>query len=194
VPLSEQAVTAMRAPQRPPTIAGLVLVGAATIALVTSIALVSHPGSPHRLQAHELRAPVDLARAADFRRPAAPGTAWDAPGNHLFRCHPACHELRLAADGVETAPAVEVSIDDNDAYRLTWYRGGRALGHVDLPRDPATPGLRVALALTPPAARAGYDAVGVFPLYGDGAYALGHLRLVGGRTIVAEPAAGPRAR
>jgi len=189
-----EAAVPPRASPPPATVAGLVAAGAAALALVASIAFVSHPASRHQPRVRDLRAPVDLARAADFARPVAPGTAWDAPGNHLFTCRPVCHELRLPTRAVETAGVVEVSIDDNDAYRLTWYRAGRALGHVDLPREPATPGLRVALALTPAAARAGYDAVGVFPLFGDGAYALGHLRPLDPGQLVAGPPAGPGAR
>jgi hypothetical protein len=203
VRLFETATTAAAqrqdAPRRaapPPatsTLAGVVLAGAAALALVASIARVSHPASAHRLQAGEVHAPVDLAPAADFGRPVAPGTAWDAPGNHRFVCRPDCHELRLAT-GLQSAAAVEVSVDDNDAYRLTWYRAGRPLGHVDLPRDPGAPGLRVALALTPAEARDGYDAIGVFPLFGDGAYALGHLRPLGAGAIVAGTPASLGAR
>jgi hypothetical protein len=71
---------------------------------------------------------------------------------------------------------VEVSLDNNDAYRVTWYRDGQALGHADLPRDEAAGGMRVAVVDGPAPARAGYDAIGVIPLFGDGAYAVGHLR------------------
>jgi hypothetical protein len=96
----------------------------------------------------------------------------------------------------ETAAQIVVSVDDNDAYRMTWYRDGRALGHVDLPRDEAAPGLRVRNVDAPAAARAGYDAIGVLPLFGDGAYALGHLRplpaseLSADRSVTGEAAAG----
>ena len=161
-----------------PTIAGLMVAGALATALIASIALVSHPDSPYRLQAREVATETDeaLRQADDFRRPVAAGTAWDAAGNYLFHCAPDCPELRLTSATLQTAAEVEVSVDDNDAYRLTWYRAGRALGHVDLPRDEAAPGLRVRIVDAPAAARDGYDAIGVLPLYGDGAYALGHLR------------------
>ena len=178
VSLTEVPASPARWPQ--PTIAGLMVAGALATALVASIALVSHPASPYRLQAREVDPGPgeELRGATDFQRPVAPGTAWDAPGNYIFHCAPDCPQLRLASAAVETAAQVEVSVDDNDAYRLTWYRAGRALGHVDLPRDEAAPGLRVRLVDAPAVARDGYDAIGVLPLFGDGSYALGHLRPV----------------
>lgn len=195
VSLTNSAEPPARLPH--PTIAGLMIAGALATALVASIALVSHPASPYRLEAREADpTSEELRRAEDFRRPVAPGTAWDRPGNYVFHCAPDCPELRLTSTVRETAAQIEVSVDDNDAYRMTWYRDGRALGHVDLPRDEAAPGLRVRNVDAPAAARAGYDAIGVLPLFGDGAYALGHLRplpaseLSADRSVTGEAAAG----
>ncbi len=161
-------------------VAGLVVVGALAVATVAAIVAVSHPASPYRLNAAEVAVgegpPPTVRGADDLRRPVAPQTAWNAPGNHLFRCRPDCAELRLTSPALQTAGEVEVTVDNNDAYRLTWYRAGRPLGHVDLPRTEAAAGLRLALVDAPPAAREGYDAIGVLPLFGDGSYALGHLR------------------
>lgn len=116
-------------------------------------------------------------RPADASQsPVAAQTPWNAPGNQVFRCAPDCAELRLAYESIQSAVGVEVSLDNNDAYRLTWYRAGQPLGHVDLPRSASAPGLRLAVVDAPAVVRAGYDTIGVMPLFGDGRYALGHLR------------------
>ena len=70
-----------------------------------------------------------------------------------------------------------MSLDDNDRYRVTFYRQDVALAHVDVPREQRG-GMRVATIDVPAAASVGYDAVGILPLYGDRLYALGHFRLL----------------
>jgi hypothetical protein len=160
---------------RPAIAGGLAAAGLLAGAVVVAIVAASHPASRYRLAAAEVAGgrPPTVRSGADFERPVAAGTAWNAPGNHVFSCRPDCAELRLT---VASAARVEVTLDNNDAYRLTWYRAGRPLGHADLPRDETTGGMRLALVDAPPAAREGYDTIGVLPLFGDGAYSLGHLR------------------
>jgi hypothetical protein len=123
------------------------------------------------------RAPFAVMPASGLAAARPAGSAWDAPGNHLFRCSPTCQELRLAFDAPQSAPAIEVSLDDNDGYRVAFYRGGVARAAFDLPPDTRAAGL-VLRTVAPPAAALPFDAVGIRPLYGDGAYALGHLRLL----------------
>jgi len=104
--------------------------------------------------------------------------AFDARGNHLFDCDVACTELRLTFPAIEQAPVVDISLDDNDRYRVTFYLKDAAVGHVDVARQQRG-GMRVATIEAPAAAvAAGYDAVGILPLYGDHHYALGHLLLM----------------
>ncbi|HKU43554.1 MAG TPA: hypothetical protein VJR89_35570 [Polyangiales bacterium] len=117
-----------------------------------------------------------VQRAADsFSRPRAPETAWDAPGNFVWRCEPSCPELRLRFGAVRAVARVSLSLDHNDRYRVSCYRDGRALGHVDIPMADGPPGLHV-VEVAAPDACASSDALGVLPLYGDGHYSLGHLR------------------
>jgi len=161
--------------------------GAASIALVTAavIAAVSHPAAraadtaqPDRDLAPPIEAPALRRDASEFARPVDTGSAFDAPGNHLFDCDVTCTELRLTLPAIEHAPVADISLDDNDRYRVTFYLKDTAVGHVDVARQQRG-GMRVATIEAPAAAAAaGYDAVGILPLYGDHHYALGHLRLM----------------
>ena len=160
--------------------------GAAALALATAvvIAVVSHPGArgaeaaPPEREMAPIEAPAVHRDAGELARPVAAGSAFDAPGNHRFDCDATCTELRLTFPAVQQAAAVEVSLDDNDRYRVTFYLKDVAVSHVDVPRQQRG-GMRVATINVPAAAvSAGYDAVGVLPLYGDRFYALGHLLLL----------------
>ena len=102
------------------------------------IAVVSHPASQAARPAAQTAAvtePPLRREAGAFARPVAGGWLFDAPGNHVFDCEAACTELRLGLPDVEQARFAEVSLDDNDCYRVTFDRHYVALGHVDLPRE-----------------------------------------------------------
>jgi hypothetical protein len=160
---------------------GVALAGLAAGAL---IGIVSQPAAaPFELfhageSARGAGRPI-VREAAEFQAPIAAHSAWNAPGNHLFRCEPDCDPLILRLGRTAAARAVEVSVDDNDRYRVLFYRDGAVLAHADLPRAEGWNGMRVVAIDVPAAASAGYDAIGVLPLYGDGSYAFGHLRLLG---------------
>jgi hypothetical protein len=115
------------------------------------------------------------AAASSFRASRQAGSAWNAPGNFIWHCTPACPELRIRFAGTQTSRRITLALDANDRYRLLFYRNGIASGHADIPvAQAAEPGLRVVRAEVPIAVES-YDAIGVLPLYGDGVYALGHL-------------------
>jgi hypothetical protein len=116
--------------------------------------------------------------ATHFAAPRAAGSAWNAPGNYVWRCNPDCGELRLRLGGRRPARHLSLSVDHNDRYRVLFYRGGQLRAYADVPpAQGTTPGLQTARIDVPAPARAGIDAVGVQPLYGDGGYSLGHLIL-----------------
>jgi hypothetical protein len=107
-----------------------------------------------------------------IRRP--PGTRWDAPGVHSYLCRDsACGELRVTLPARMNAPAWEISVDPNDRYRLTFYRGDEVASRtaIGIP-EVSPPGLQPRRIAAP---EGGYDAIGIWPLYGDGRYAIGHL-------------------
>jgi hypothetical protein len=149
---------------------GVALASSTTMGVLPALARV----------AERLPVAADATRrpAADFSSPRAAGSAWNADGNHVFSCAPTCRELRLALPALAHAPALELSVDNNDRYELLFYRGDTAVARANVDPHPTAPGLRVAEVQVPAAAVAGgFDAVGVRPLYGDGRYSLGHLVL-----------------
>jgi hypothetical protein len=134
---------------------------------------------PQRMAALPNRGRSDWATAAGFAAARNPGSAWDAPGNYVWRCHPDCGELRIRLGARRHARQVNVSLDHNDRYRLLFYRGGQLQAYADVPpADGSRPGLQTVRIDVPAPARGGIDVIGVQPLYGDGGYSLGHLSLV----------------
>jgi hypothetical protein len=183
-----RGATALRASMRPGRaplwlfgiVAAAAVAGAATVAVASSLRWHAL-GALERHAGHRLTWSVDTTRrpAADFSTPRAPESPWDADGNHVFACSPACAELRLTYPQPRHARSVELSLDNNDRYRVIFYLGDRPLAEGNVDARPGKPGLRVEERAIPPAANAaGFDSIGVLPLYGDGVYALGHLRLV----------------
>jgi hypothetical protein len=161
---------------------GLAAAGVVAGLLALVVSLVSHPaiGASSRL-GRAVHLPgskgVERRRASELATVRWNGTAWDAPGTYKFWCPSSCRALELDWPAPEHAKAVELSVDNNDAYRIAFFRGDRELARVDLKPRSAS-GLRVERVTVPPAADAGFDRVGVLPLYGDGRYALGHFRLI----------------
>jgi len=161
---------------------GLAVAGVIAGLLALAVSLVSHPaiGAAHRL-GRGTHLPysngIERRRASELAAVRSNGTAWDAPGTYQFRCPSSCRALELDWPALERAKAAELSVDNNDAYRIAFFRGDRELASVDLTPRSAS-GLRVERLTVPPGADAGFDRVGVLPLYGDGRYALGHFRLV----------------
>jgi hypothetical protein len=75
-----------------------------------------------------------------------------------------------------SARRVELALDHNDAYQVTYYREGQPLAQRLIAPGQGGSGLRLERVITPDAVREGFDALGVLPLYGDGRYSLGHVR------------------
>jgi hypothetical protein len=82
-------------------------------------------------------------------------------------------------DKLQHATRVHLSTDDNDRYRLYFYREQRLVGHQDLKPPGGRTGLRTSvITIAAATTNEGFDAVGILPLYGDSRYALGHLRFM----------------
>jgi hypothetical protein len=109
----------------------------------------------------------------------ADGTAWDATGTFKIRCDPTCPELRVDLGGERRSPSIEVSADHNDRYEMVFYRGGENVGRIAWGIIEGPDGLKNTQHDVPASAQtAGYDALGIRPLYGDGKYSVGHVRLI----------------
>ncbi len=157
-------------------------IGAVFAVVLVAVTAVSHPRlgalAGERLRAwHEGRAERSEQRSAEpFVRWVASGSAWDAEGNHRFACRPECSELRLTLKKTSRAPSVTMTLDDNDCYEVRFLSGGRELARTRVLPKPRG-GMRSEVLSVPTAARAGFDEVAIVPLYGDGRYALGSMRL-----------------
>jgi hypothetical protein len=155
--------------------------GLALLALVL-VALVSHPQTQiagrwsEGGRARVAAAKQERRRAADFALDKAAGDAWDSPGSYLFDCDPTCPELLVALDGPLQSQRLEIAVDHNDAYQVTFYRQGQALGQHEFGPATDAEGLRLQTIDVPQGAAEGFDAVGILPLYGDGRYSVGHVR------------------
>jgi hypothetical protein len=148
-----------------------------------AVALVSHPSTSlaARLREHDGKVgstgPRRTVAAAAYSKARGAGGRWDDEKHFRFPCRPRCEELLLAFGKRVTSRSLELTLDHNDYYRVTFYRGDRALAAATI-RQSGGDGLAVRHVDVPPDARDRFDTLGVLPLHGDGRYALGHVRLL----------------
>jgi hypothetical protein len=115
---------------------------------------------------------------SDFASRVPEGAPWDAAGAYKFRCTPGCAPLRVDLGGMQTARTVELSADNNDRYEVTFWRGQDAVGRIEWGFEGGA-GIHDSRRDVPASAvKAGYDSVIVRPLYGDGRYSFGGIRLL----------------
>jgi hypothetical protein len=178
---SEPALEARGSPVARP---GALLASCAFVVAVVLVAVtaVSHPKlgvlAGDRLRAY--RAPranrVQTQPISDFSRRVAAGSTWDASGNHRFDCRARCTELRLTLKKPSSAPSVTLTLDSNDCYEVRFLRGGHELERTRVLAHPGG-GMRLSSISVPTSASSGFDELGILPLYGDGRYALGSVRV-----------------
>jgi arabinofuranosyltransferase len=116
-----------------------------------------------------------LEQLAAIRQPGTPGTA---EGNHIL-----AEQLAVTMPVRRGRRYLDLTLDSDDRYTLTFLKGGRTLSLLELgpiPPHRRTPGLADYTVDVPPRARAqGFDTLVVSPVDGDDHYALGHLLLEG---------------
>lgn len=105
----------------------------------------------------------------------AVGSDWGAPNNLVFT-----HAAVVDFGGVRHPVAIELSADNNDAYRLELLLDGAPVGEALLPiRALPSGGLTVDRVDLPPAAASrGADSVRITSPRGDDLLAIGHLILL----------------
>jgi hypothetical protein len=113
---------------------------------------------------------VEIAAISQIREQ---GSAWDAPGNILMNSRGA--EVRLG--DLRHASEIELSLDNNDQYRIDFLAGGKTLqkSYLEVHVLPSPGGLFVHRMKAP--ARE-FDALRILPVAGDNRYSLGHIRLI----------------
>ena len=116
-----------------------------------------------------------LDQLAAIRQPGTPG---NAEGNHILS-----EQLAVTMPVRRGRRYLDLTLDSDDRYTLTFLKSGRMLSLLELgpvPEYRRKPGLADYTVDVPPRARAqGFDTVVVSPVDGDEHYALGHLLLEG---------------
>ena len=126
------------------------------------------------------RAAVDLSERKH------PGYPWEGRGtvklddDGLFVAFAAVRPAAGPASQRRATPVraetVDLSVDGNDRYRVTFYRHARVVGTVNIvPTNEV--GLAVHRLALPPAARGGITHAHIVPIDGDGFYSVGHFIL-----------------
>jgi arabinofuranosyltransferase len=102
------------------------------------------------------------------------GTPWNDPLNHVLT-----GQLAVVYGGIMHPSRIDISLDSDDRYFLTFLKKGRLQSTMELgpiPEYRRTVGLmRYRLDIPPRAARDGFDLLLIAPGGGDGHYAIGHL-------------------
>lgn len=106
------------------------------------------------------------------------GTPWDAPGSRTFLTL-----LAVMCPDQEGRRMLDISLDADDRYRLTFLKRNRIVGSVvvdAVPRDRRQAGLASHIVTIPERARKrGFDTIVVVGIAGDDRKAVGHLLLDG---------------
>jgi len=108
----------------------------------------------------------------------ADGSPWNAPGSHPFRTL-----LAVTCDDRPGRNVLDISLDSDDRYRLTFVKRNHIVGAVVVdvvPREKRQPGMASHIVTIPERARKiGFDTIVVIELAGDARRAVGHLLLDG---------------
>ena len=93
--------------------------------------------------------------------------------------------LAITVDEDCIADTIELSLDANDRYKLTFMSNRMELAEVTIgDSESAVSGLQVYRVPVPETVRAGgFDEIVIRPIDGDGGYSLGHLRLIAESTL-----------
>lgn len=101
------------------------------------------------------------------------GTRWNAPGNIIFDAW-----IKVELPRVYKEKKIEIAVDNNDAYLVTFLLNEKKVGSFLVDRLPKGHGLRMAnVPVSKEASGTGFDAVKIAAVEGDGAYSLGHLAI-----------------
>jgi hypothetical protein len=117
-----------------------------------------------------------LSELADRK---AQGTPWDAPGNIVISRQ--TRTLVVALGEVSHAPIVEISLDNNDTFRIDFLADGAVIAESEVGPYFEQGGLIVYRIEVPEVAReSGYDEIRIAHIAGDDFSSVGHLILDSG--------------
>jgi arabinofuranosyltransferase len=143
-------------------------------AWVQEISFVDAGSALPTLRCAPARAPIAV-RLSELESPKPENLNWSHPGNVLVDRA----GLHVVVDGARAGQWLEISVDNNDVYTVELSRGDRSLWSDQvLPRSNGG-GLAVSrLRLGPGTELKRGDELNVIPSGGDGAYSIGHIRIV----------------
>lgn len=102
------------------------------------------------------------------------GSIWCDKGNVQFK-----QFMTIIVEPVSKATRMNLSVDGNDGYTFGFFLSGASVGSSRVDAVAGATGLRIHEVSVPEeAAQKGFDRIVVRAFGGDGAYALGHLKLV----------------
>jgi hypothetical protein len=169
-------------------------IAAAVVLCVAAAALVLSNLEPRSQPPPTPREPRQTARRAsqvrqsELATPRPPGTPWDAPGAIIIPKDPG--HLVVTLDRPCRAAEIEISLDNNDRYRIEFLAEGAPVGASEVGPVLDRGGLIPYRVPAPdPMPESGFDAVRVTPVQGDESWSVGHLTLheVGASGESAEP-------
>ena len=104
------------------------------------------------------------------------GTPWNRTGNVLIPQDPGGLTVKFGT--LQHASSLEISLDNNDNYRLYFMRGNITVSDATITSNTQNPGLQIYTVSIPQnAAARGFDKVRIVAIQGDGSYSVGHLVL-----------------
>jgi hypothetical protein len=130
----------------------------------------------HLIDEDRYRFPKRQMVAADaIGAPKLADTPWDAPGN-LRIVLPGMVEVSLPQR--VQSPAIEISVDGGDEYRVTVVDGTTTLHSADV-EETTKGGLKIhRIDLPASVVERGFDTIRVMAIDGDGKYSVGHVRVL----------------
>lgn len=154
--------------------AALAIARPAALLLLVGLAWYSGSAVPFSpSHAERIAAVSEIVTARDLAVAKENGEEWDSPGTAVINED----GVRITFDGLNHAPVLELSLDSNDVYLLTFMRDGAVVGADVFGKLPQN-GLAVRFAeVGVQGLRGGYDELVIVPLAGDGMYSVGHVLL-----------------
>lgn len=117
---------------------------------------------------------MERVKLADLAIPKPQGTPSDSPGVVKF----GDNGLEIALGGVSHAASVQLTLDNNDDYAIVYRLQDAEVASQTVAGLNLSEGLTLyTLSVPPQAVSGGFDRLRVYPLRGDGFYAIGHLQL-----------------
>lgn len=132
-------------------------------------------GGDQLLKEH-IKHPVYRLIDCAFGSPSEEGSTWNAPGNLILVHHP----VTLLSPQKLHRPIIEISLDSNDTYRVTFLLEKSPCGELQFTsKNHELMGLTTHRTEVPAEAReGGYDRIMVNAFDGDGSYSLGYVHFL----------------